>query len=194
MVEGQITPNVIPLIGRIPSFRSFFCPWVCPSVAGFFFLMLPRCPGRVIEGMNTTSSLKRAVVVALALGAASATAAFADTDSTGTTTSPTPGEGWHHHHHHGASVLTASERAELKKDRESVFASDPALKTQDESLHQQFKALRSQGTSATQAQWQALKQQKEAFHSQLRTAIENVDSGAAALFAKVDAAHTAHQQ
>ena len=141
--------------------------------------------------MNTTS-LKRAVFVALALGAASATAAFADTDSTtGTTTPPATGEGWHHHHHHGAGVLTSAERTELKNDRETVFASNPSLKTQEESLHQQFKALKS--SNASQAQFEALKQQKDALRSQVRTAIEGVDSGAAALFAKIDAARAAHQ-
>jgi cytochrome c556 len=143
-------------------------------------------------------SLKRAVFVALALGAASATAVFADTASTtdtttttNTTTGTAPYGGWHRHHH-GVGVLTATERAELKKDREQAFAANGTLKTQAETLKQQFKALRSQGTAATPAQWQALHTQKEALKTQLRSAIENLDPGAAAIFTKIDAARAEH--
>jgi len=89
-------------------------------------------------------------------------------------------------------MLSAPERTELKKDKETVLASNPALKTQEENLKSQFKALKSQGSTATQAQWQALKTQHEAFKTQLRAAIVGVDSGASAIFAKIDAAHAAH--
>jgi Spy/CpxP family protein refolding chaperone len=157
--------------------------------------MLPAGLFRVIESMNTYSSLKRAVFVALALGAASATAAFADTasttDTTTTDTTTAPTGGWHHHHH-GAGVLTAAEKAELKADRDKVFAANPTLKTQHETLKEQFKALHSQGTTPTEAQVQALKTQKDALKAQMRTAIENVDSNAAPIFAKLDAARAAH--
>ncbi len=147
--------------------------------------------------MNKQTSLKRAVFVALALGVAGATATFADTTSTTDTTTTTntgtttPGGGWHHHRHH-KSVLTAAERSELKADREKVLAANPTLKTQEETLHQQFKSLKSQNPPATQAQWQALKTQHEALHTQIRAAMVGVDSGASAIFAKIDAAHAAH--
>jgi cytochrome c556 len=147
--------------------------------------------------MNTPTSLKRAVFVALALGAASATAVFADTASTtdttttNTTTGAPPYGGWHKHHH-CRGVLTAAERGELKKDRDSVFAANASLKAQHDSLKQQFETLRSQGSSATQAQWQALHTQKEALQTQMRSAIENVDPGAAAIFTKIDAARAQH--
>ena len=157
--------------------------------------------GRVIESMNTYTSLQRVAFVAVALGALGATAAFAQTanapaatDTTTTTTTDTatpPNGGWHHHHHH-LGMLSASERAELKKDREAAFAANPALKTQEESLHQQFKTLKSANPPATQAQFEALKQQHEALKTQLRTAIEGVDPGAAALFQKIDAAKGQH--
>lgn len=148
--------------------------------------------------MNKITSLKRAVLVAVALGAAGATAVFADTATTAatstttpTTTTGTPGEGWHHRHHHGG-VLSAAERAQLKKDREAAFAANPALKTQHDNLKQQFQTLKSQSTPATQAQWDALKTQRQAFETQLRSAIEGIDSGASALFQKIDAAKAAH--
>jgi hypothetical protein len=169
------------------------------------FFMLPLAPGRVYVSMNKTISLKRAAFVAVALGALSATAAFAQTantpatsdttptTSTDTSTPPTGGGGWHHHHHHGMGVLTEAERAELKKDRETVFASNPQLKTQEEALHQQFKSLKDANPPATQAQWQSLKTQHESLKAQLRSAIEGVDSGAAALFQKIDAAKAEHK-
>jgi hypothetical protein len=153
--------------------------------------------------MNKTISLKRAAFVAVALGALGATAAFAqtantpvttDTTTTTTDTSTPSGGGWHHHHHHfGAGVLSQTERAELKKDRETVFAANPTLKTQEESFRQQFKTLKSSNPPPTQAQWQSLKQQHEAFKTQLRSAIVVIDSGAAALFQKIDAAKAQYQ-
>jgi hypothetical protein len=150
--------------------------------------------------MNKHISLKRAVAVAAALGALSVSVAFAQTAPVSTTTTTTStdttttpgGGGWHHHRHH-LGALTQAERAELKKDREAVFASNPALKTQAETLHQQFKALKTQTPPATEAQWASLKAQHEAFRTQMRSAIEVVDSGAGALFQKIDAAKAAHQ-
>ncbi len=139
--------------------------------------------------------------MAAALGAFGATAVFAQTASTpaatDTTTTTTgtqaPGDtgGWHKHRHHD-SVLTEAERAELKKDRDTVFASNLTLKTQEQSLREQFKTLKSQTPPATKAQFEALKQQHEALQTQVRTAIEGVDSGAAALFQKLDAAKSEH--
>jgi hypothetical protein len=145
--------------------------------------------------MTNSTSPKRAVLIALALSALSASVAFADdatTDSTSTTTAPTSG-GWHHHHHHGAGVLSKDERAELKKDRDTVFANNAALKTQHDTLKQQFKALKGQDTAATSAQRTALKTQHQAYETQMRAAIVGVDSGASAIFAKLDAAKAKHQ-
>jgi hypothetical protein len=142
--------------------------------------------------MNRYTSLKRSVLVAVALGALGATTVFAqsapDTTSTGTQTPS--GKGWHKHHHE--SVLTDTERAELKKDKDTVLASNAALKTQEDTLHTQFKTLKSQNPPATKAQFEALKQQHEALKTQMRTAIVGVDPGAAALFQKLDAAKGQH--
>ncbi len=145
--------------------------------------------------MKTPRSVRRAALLTLALGAVGAVTAFADTASTTTTSStnaPTcsMAGGWHHHHRD--HVLTSAERAELKQDKEQALAANATLKTQQESLKQQFEALKSSGSATTQAQWHALHTQKQAFETQLRSAIENLDSGAAALFAKIDAAHSQH--
>jgi hypothetical protein len=163
----------------------------------FHFFMLPIAPARVFDSMNKHISLKRAAFTAVALGVLSATAAFAQTAANDTTTTSTGtggqpnGGGWHHHHHH-ASVLSQTERAELKKDKDQALAANPALKTQEDSLHQQFKALRSANPPATKAQFEALKTQHEALKTQMRTAIESTDAGAAALFQKIDAAKGQH--
>jgi len=112
------------------------------------------------------------------------------TANTATTTPTTPttpdGNGWHRHHD---SVLTADERAQLEKARQQVFASDPALKTEQEGLFQQFKALRSQGSTATDADKTALKGQFKAYETKMRAAELAVDSTLAPIFAKLDAAH-----
>jgi hypothetical protein len=161
-----------------------------PGNAAIF--LLPGQSGRVIEIMNKYSSLKRSLLVAVALGALGATVAFAQTapgtpDTTSTGTQTPSGQGCHKHKHHD-SILTQAERAELKTDSEKVFASNPNLKTQETTLKTQFKSLKSANPPATKAQWASLKQQHEALKTQMRTAIEGVDSGAAALFQKLDAA------
>jgi hypothetical protein len=152
-----------------------------------------------IVSMNNSISLKRAAFLAAALGALGATAAFAQTaptpaanDLTSTSTgsqTPTGGKGGHKHHD---SVLTDAERAELKADKDKVLASNPTLKTQEESLKEQFKTLKSQNPPATKEQFATLKQQHEALKTQMRTAIEGIDPGAAALFQKLDAAGLHH--
>jgi hypothetical protein len=150
--------------------------------------------------MKTHLSFPRAALMALALGTVSATAALADTattttPSTSTTNAPTGSMagGWHHHHHWD-HVLTATERAELKKDKQQALAANGTLQAQAATLKQQFEALKSQGSAATPAQWQALHAQRKAFETQLRSAIENVDPNAAALYAKIEAAHAQHQR
>jgi Spy/CpxP family protein refolding chaperone len=64
--------------------------------------------------------------------------------------SPPPAEGAHHGHHGGQ--LTPDEWAQLKKDREAVFAANPALKTEEEALHQQMKDHMDKVDSAILAQ------------------------------------------
>jgi len=124
--------------------------------------------------MKTILSIQRVALLALVLGTASATATFAQSTNTPSTTAPTcPAGGCHHHHD---SVLTADERAQLKKAKEAVFAANPSLK-------QQFETLKSQGKDgATKDQWQSL-------HQQLRAAELNIDPTLAPIFAKLDAAH-----
>ena len=143
--------------------------------------------------MNTYTSLKRVALVALALGAAGVTSTFADTapttdtTTTNTTTGNPPSCGWHHHHH--LAFLTPTERAELKKDKQEALAANGTLQTQAESLKQQFQTLKSQGTAATQDQWDALHAQGHDFHEKLRAAELKADPTLAPIFAKLDAAH-----
>jgi len=85
-------------------------------------------------------------------------------------------------------VLTAAERAELKKDHQAVIAANGTFQTTEASLKQQFHTLKSEGASATPAQWQAFHQQKVAFHKDLKAAIVGVDPNAQAIFAKLEAA------
>ena len=143
--------------------------------------------------MQTILSLPRAAFLALALGAAGVSTTFAQT-TTPTTTSTTPptctAGGWHHHHK--GNVLTDAEKAELKKDREAALAANGSLQTEKASLKQQFEALKTAGSSATQAQWQALHQQKEGFHKDLKAAILLIDPNAQAIFTKLEAAHQGH--
>jgi len=139
--------------------------------------------------MNNLLSVRRVAFLALAMGAATVTATFAQTTNTPSTTAPTDlaGDGWHHHHH--GHVLTPTEWAQLKKAKEQALASNGTLQSEEASLKQQFQTLKSEGSSATQAQWQALHQQKETFHQNLRAAELAVDPALAPIFAKLQAAH-----
>jgi DNA-binding LacI/PurR family transcriptional regulator len=73
----------------------------------------------------------RLALLAGVLSLTGATALLAQDD---TNAPPAPAE-----HHHGG-FLTADQRAELKKDRDAVFADNPELKTEEENLRQQMKA------------------------------------------------------
>jgi hypothetical protein len=141
--------------------------------------------------MKTILSFQRVAFLALALGTASVTATFAQTVNTGTTTptAPTCSAGGWHHHHHDDSVLTATEKAQLKKAHEAALAANGTLQTEQTNLKQQFETLKGAGSSATQAQWQALHQQKEAFHKDLKAAELLIDPTLAPIFAKLEAAH-----
>jgi hypothetical protein len=138
--------------------------------------------------MKTISSVPRVAFLALALGTASITATFAQTTNAPSTTAPTcSGGGWHHHHD---SVLTADEKAQLEKARTAVFAANPSLQTTQANLKQQFETLKSEGKgNVTKDQWQALRQQEQAFHQQLQAAELNIDPTLAPIFAKLQAAH-----
>ena len=142
--------------------------------------------------MKNTFSLPRVALVALALGTAGVTATFAQTTNAPTTTAPTcSAGGWHHHHGFG-NVLTSAEKAELKKDREAVIAANGTFQTTEASLKQQRETLKSEGSSATPAEWQALHQQKVAFHKDVKAAILQIDPNAQAIFTKLEAAHKGH--
>jgi hypothetical protein len=130
--------------------------------------------------------------MALALGTAGVTATFAQTTNAPTTTAPTcSAGGWHHHHGFG-KVLTPAERTELKTDFKSALAANGTLQGQKTALKQQFETLKSEGSSATPAQWQALHQQKVAFHKDVRAAILLIDPNAQAIFTRLEAAHHGH--
>jgi hypothetical protein len=140
--------------------------------------------------MKTSFSFPRVAFIALALGTAGVTATFAQT--TTTTTAPTCTAGGWHHHHGWDKVLTAAERTELKTDFKSALAANGTLQSQKAALKQQFETLKSEGASATPAQWQALHQQKEAFHQSVKAAVLLADPNAQAIFAKLEAAHQGH--
>jgi hypothetical protein len=143
--------------------------------------------------MNTILSLPRVALVALALGTAGVTATFAQT--TTTTTPPADTDGGCHHHgwgHHHDSVLSATEKAQLKKAKETALAANPSLKTQHDALKAQFEALKSANPPATKEQFQALRQQAEQLHQQMRTAELAADPTLGPVFAKLDAAHKGH--
>jgi hypothetical protein len=138
--------------------------------------------------MNTILSVPRVAFMALALGTATITAGFAQTTNTPSTNAPTCSMGgWHHHHHE--SVLTAAEKAELKTAKTQALASNGTLQTQEAALKAQFATLKSEGDSATKADWQALHQQAETFHKNLKAAELLVDPNLAPVFAKLEAAH-----
>jgi len=137
--------------------------------------------------MKTILSIHRVALVALALSTASVTATFAQTTPTPSTTAPTcSGGGWHHHHE---SVLTAAEKTQLKTAYTAALAGNGTLQAEQASLKQQFETLKGDGSSATQAQWQALHQQKETFHKNLKAAELLIDPTLAPIFAKLKAAH-----
>jgi len=140
--------------------------------------------------MKTKFSLPRVALVALALGTTGVTATFAQTTNAPTTTPPTcTAGGWHHHHDR---VLSAAEKAELKKDREAALAANGTLQSQQAALKQQFETLKSEGASATPTERQALHQQKEAYHQSLKAEILLIDPNAQAIFTKLEAAHKGH--
>jgi hypothetical protein len=134
--------------------------------------------------MKTMLSIQRVALAALVLGTASITATFAQTTATPTCS----GGGWHHHH---GSVLTADEKAQLKKDRDAAFAANPSLQTTEANLKQQFETLKGEGKgNVTKDQWQALRQQELAFHQQLQAAELSIDPTVAPIFAKLKAGHS----
>jgi|ERR1700722_10593357 hypothetical protein len=138
--------------------------------------------------MKTILSIQRVALTALALGTASITATFAQTTNTPSTTTPACSAGsWHHHQD---SVLTADEKAQLKKDRDAAFAANPSLQVTETNLKQQFETLKGEGKgNVTKDQWQALRQQKRTFQQQLQAAELSIDPTVAPIFAKLAAAH-----
>jgi hypothetical protein len=92
------------------------------------------------------------------------------------------------HHWHHDSVLTADEQAELKKDREQVFTSNPDLKSEGKDLWEQRKSMK----DASEEDKQAFHEKWHAYKDKVDAAIEAIDSNAAPLIAKVKAAHHHH--
>ena len=78
------------------------------------------------------------------------------------------------------------------KAHQAAIAANPGLRTQQETLQQQFASVKTEGTSATPDQHQALHQQAHAFRKQLRSAELLIDPTLAPVFAKLDAAKHHH--
>jgi cytochrome c556 len=133
-------------------------------------------------------SLTSVALIALALGIAGLGRAVADDSADNS--SGDQGQHWHHHGDWG-NVLTADEKAELKKDFEQVNSSNPDLKTEDESLRQEGKALH-ENKDATADDKKAFWEKMKAHHEKVEAAVEAIDSNASAIFAKLKAAHHHH--
>jgi hypothetical protein len=89
--------------------------------------------------------------------------------------------------HHHDSVLTADERAELKADRDKVFAANPDLKSQADDL----KSQRSSMSDATPEDKAAFRDKWHTLMDKVNTEVEKIDPNAAALIEKMKAAHHA---
>ena len=130
--------------------------------------------------MNT-NSLTHAALLTVAICVAGLGRAAAD-DSAATPPADS-GKHWHHD-----NVLTEAEHAELKKDRDQVFAANPDLKTEEESLHDQWKTAKDGSADDKKA----LHEKMEAFHQKLDGEVEKIDPNATALIEKLKAAHHHH--
>jgi hypothetical protein len=129
------------------------------------------------------SSWQRVALLSLALGTAGVTATFAQTTPTPTPAPTTPPAGDH------PSILTDDEKAELKKDHDAVFAANPDFQTQMDALKAKHEALKAQGDSASADDRKALHEQGKALRDQINAAIVKLDPAAAAIIAKLEAAH-----
>jgi Spy/CpxP family protein refolding chaperone len=142
--------------------------------------------------MKNILSFPRVALAALVLGTATASALMADdattTPTTGTTPAPTCSKGWKHHNHE--VNLTDAEKAQLKKAHDAAIAANPSLQTEGDSLKQQFEALK--GSSATEDQKKALREQGRAYHEKLRAAELQIDPTLAPIFAKLETGHKHH--
>jgi hypothetical protein len=146
--------------------------------------------------MKPILSLPRVALMALTLGTAGVTATFAQTTTTpdtapSSTPSTTPPNESRHHHHHD-SVLSETEKAQLKAAKEKALASNTTLQSQEAALKQQKDTLKAANPPATKDQWEAFHQQKEQFHQSLRAAELQADPTLSPIFAKLDAAHQGH--
>jgi Spy/CpxP family protein refolding chaperone len=117
-----------------------------------------------------TPFLSRALLLACALCVTGLGAVLAD-DSSST---PPPSPQGEHHGHYGGPQLTSDERAQLKKDRDAVFAANPDLKTEEGTLHQQMETLH---------------QQMKDHMDKVDDAILKQDPSAAPIIAKLKAGH-----
>jgi Spy/CpxP family protein refolding chaperone len=85
-------------------------------------------------------------------------------------------------------VLTPDEQAELKKDRDAVFAADPDLKKQQDDLMSQRPAR-----DASQDDKDAFRAKAKDVRDKVKAAVLKIDPDAAAIFAKIEAAMAAHR-
>jgi Spy/CpxP family protein refolding chaperone len=85
-------------------------------------------------------------------------------------------------------VLTPDEQAELKKDRDAVFAADPDLKKQQDDLMSQRPAR-----DASQDDKDAFRAKAKDVRDKVKAAVLKIDPAAAPIFAKLEAAMAAHR-
>jgi hypothetical protein len=126
-------------------------------------------------------SLFRLVLLAGAFGVASAPATFAQDTNAPSSDNPS----WHHHFD---SVLTADEKAELKSDREQVFAANPDLKSEGDALWQQRKTMK----DASPEDKKAFFEKMHAYMDKVDAAIVKLDPNAAPIIAKLKASFHHH--
>ncbi len=75
---------------------------------------------------------------------------------------------------HGLDFLTPAQKEQLKTDKQAVFASNPSLKEQWESLAQEGKALHA-NSNVTAADRQAFRQKMKAFRESMSQALLQQD-------------------
>jgi hypothetical protein len=131
------------------------------------------------------SSLLTVGLLAAALAYVGCGASRAD-DSTAPSTPPPAADNGGGHH---MSVLTPDERKQLMNDREQVLAGDADLKKEDDDLKGQRP-----GPDASQDDRQAFRAKWHDHMEKVRDAVLKLDPSAAAIYAKLDAAHKAHEQ
>jgi len=124
-------------------------------------------------------------LLCLTLGAllACPIAAHAQTSTNAAPPGPPPEGGFHHHDM--LAGLTDAEKAEFEKDRQAALTANPTLATQLQTLGDELKQDREDGTKPTDAQFQQMK----SLHEQLDQAMISLDPSVAPILAKLKAHH-----